>query len=219
MKKLSAILRLVKVRMPEREYRTILAGARKMKQAFNRQRDARVSAELSERLSVQAPRKKKPPLRPMAPLFIEVAILERQLKECTFAGLQDKEVLAAYVKSYHTGRKRWKTCRKSPEPDLLHSWRKSVKKFFYQSLALRELKGAKHRIQRTRKLGKWLGHDHDWHLMAQQAEEGGEPKAARLLEKRRKRRQEKIFKLAEKLYGKSPRELKRKLKKHLARTG
>jgi hypothetical protein len=216
MKKLGAILRLVKARMPEREYRTILDGARKIKHAFNRQRDARVAAELSGRLGVQSPRKKKPPLRPVAPLFIEVAILERLLKQSAFTGLRDKDVLAAYVKSYHTGRKRWKTCRKDPEPDLLHSWRRSVKKFFYQSLALRELKGAKHRIERARNLGKWLGHDHDWYLMAQQAEKGGEPKAARLLEKRRKCRQQKIFKLAEKLYGKSPRDLKRKLKKHLA---
>src|SRR5579871_2002788 len=59
MKKLRAILRLVKARMPELEYRSIQSSARKLKQTFDRQRDARVAAELSARFGVPSSAKKR----------------------------------------------------------------------------------------------------------------------------------------------------------------
>jgi hypothetical protein len=215
MKKLAAILLLVRSRMRDAEYRAILASARRLKQAFTRQRDARVAADLSSRIGVHPRKKPLPRLRPVAPLFIEAAILERLLGDAAFNGLRHEEVLSAYVKSYRTGRRRWKACLEDPAPDLLHAWRKAVKKFFYQSLALRQLKGGKHRIQRSRKLGKWLGRDRDWHLLAEQARKDPDANAAKLVEGKRARAQRHIFKLAKKLYKKSPRDLQQMLEKHL----
>ena len=213
MKKLGAIMPLVKSRVSKGKYQAIKDCTKRLKNAFDGQRDANVAKKLSTRLGVQAGKKANPPLHPMEPLFIEVAILERLVRESNFRDLRTEDVLDAYVQSYRKGRKRWKACREDPEPDLLHLWRKAVKKFFYQSLAFRKIKGAKHRIKRSKKLGKWLGHDHDWHLMAQRAESDGYPNAVKLLEAKRKRVQKRIFKLAEKLYEQSPRELRRKLEK------
>jgi hypothetical protein len=213
MKKLGAILPLVKSRIPKSKYRAIKESAKRLKNAFDRQRDASVAQKLSSRLGVHTGRKANPPLHPVEPLFIEVAILERLVRESTFRDLRTEDVLNAYVKSYRKGRKRWKACRENPEPDLLHAWRKAVKKFFYQSLAFRKIKGSKDRIKRSKKLGKWLGHDHDWHLMAMRAEEDGYPNAVKLLGAKRRRIQKRIFRLAEKLYDKSPADLEKKLVK------
>lgn len=214
MKKLGAIMPLVRSRVPKRKYRAILDSARRLKNAFDQQRDANVAKKLSSRLGVHPGKKASPPLHPVESLFIEVAILERLVRESGFKNLQTEDVLDAYVKSYRKSRKRWKACREDPEPEVLHLWRKAVKKFFYQSLAFRKIKGAKHRIRRSKKLGKWLGQDHDWHLMAQRAERDGYPNAVKLLEAKRKRVQKRIFKLANKLYEKSPGDLKKNLTKH-----
>lgn len=213
MKKFAAILRLVKARLPEEDYRTALERAKRLKNAFAKQRDAQVAAQLSG--SVDRGRKKRPALPKQAPasLFIEAAILERFLAEAPFPGLRREDVLRAYVKCYRKGRKRMKECLNNADPKRLHQWRGPVKKFFYQSLALHRRQGAEKRIERARKLGKWLGKDHDWHLLAETALKANLPDKAEKYEAKRRKRQPQIFKLARKLYEDSPRELRRKLEK------
>jgi hypothetical protein len=216
MKKLGAVLRLTKARMGGEEYEKVLAESKRLKNAFARHRDARVAAKLSQKSGGGKKPRVPMPSKAGQPLFIEVAILERLLNDTSFANLKPKDVLKAYVKCYRTGRKRMKKCLKNPVPELLHDWRGPVKRFFYQSLLLRHAKGARSRIDRARKLGKWLGKDHDWHLMAEMARKEQQMRTAEAFEEKRQSRQKRIFKLAAKLYEAPPSELRKKLEKDLA---
>jgi len=212
MKKLAAVLRLVKSHIRREEYGKMLAATKRLKNAFAQQRDAKVAAQLRGKKKTPPP-KASVPQKASGPLFIEVAILEKTLTDAPLENLHQEDVLEAYVKCYHKGRKRMKKCLKKPEPALLHQWRGPVKRFFYQSLLFRRAKGAKSRIKQAKKLGKWLGKDHDRHLLAERARNEQQFKTAKFLDQKREEQQKRIFKLAQKLYKHSPKHLRKKLSK------
>lgn len=215
MKKLAAVLRLVKRRMRPQEYEEILGSAKRLKNAFAQQRDAQVAAKLQKKQNPYSTPKVRLPKKAGAPLFIEAAILERLLSDASLKNVSRADVVDAYVKCYGKGRRQMKKCLKKATPELLHQWRGPVKRFFYQSLLLHHAKGAQHRIARSKQLGQWLGKDHDQHLLAEQARAAFQLRIVDTLEAKRISHHRRIFRLAKKLYKIPPRELRRKLEKHL----
>lgn len=200
MKKLAAIVRLVRSGLPERSRRAILDSAKRLKNAFTAQRDAQVALELGYA--------SRPPRKPPAqrPLFEEVGRLTGLIETARLGRLRAEDIREAYVRTYRSGRKRMKECLADPDPKRLHSWRKPVKELYYQSLALHQVRGMKRRIRQARRLGRWLGRDHDWQLIVEHL-----PPAARTIGKKRARLRRRIFRQADRLYGPSPRKLARKL--------
>lgn len=200
MKKLPAIVHLVESRLSERSRHAVLASAKRLRKAFASQRDAQVAAEMG------FPPKPPAKQRPTRPLFQEAARLLGLLEAGTLDGLTRKEVRDAYVRTYRSGRKRMKASLDDPDPALLHAWRKSVKELYYQSLALHRVRGMTRRIRRARRLGRWLGRDHDWELIIERL-----PAAAKRIKPERNRLRRRIFKLGGKLYSVRPEDLGRDL--------
>lgn len=200
MKKLPAILRLVESRVSTRSRRAILASAKRLRKAFAPQRDAQVAAEMGFPAGPPAKR------RPTRPLLQEAARLLRLLEAQTLDGLTRKEVRDAYVKTYRAGRKRMKACLDDPDPALLHAWRRPVKELYYQSLALHRVRGMTRRVRRARRLGRWLGRDHDWQLIVERM-----PAAGKRIKPERNRLRRRIFKLGRKLYATRPEDLARRI--------
>ncbi len=200
MKKLSAIVHLVRPRIAARSRRAILASAKRLKNAFALQRDAQVAAEMGFA--------RKPPAKPRTttPLMDEVARLTHLLESETLDGLTRVDVRDAYVKTYRAGRKHMKTCLIDPDPARLHAWRKPVKELYYQSLALHRVPEMARRIRRAHRLGRWLGKDHDWQLIID-----SQPAAAKRIQLERERLRRRIFKLAGKLYSVRPKKFAQKL--------
>lgn len=199
MKKLPAIVRLVEARLPQSSRRAILSGAKRLRKAFASQRDAQVAAEMGFAVH--------PPARQHASptLFDQAERLLSLLETETLEGLTREDVRDAYVDTYRAGRKRMKTCLDDPDPALLHAWRKPVKELYYQSLALHVVPGMARRIRRARRLGRWLGRDHDWQIIIER-----KPAAAKRIKPERNRLRRRIFKLARKLYSVRPENLARK---------
>jgi len=200
MKKLSAIVRLVESRISAPSRRQILAGAKRLKKAFASQRDAQVAEALG--FGARAPAKQ----RATRPLFDEAARLVRLLEAEKLEGLTAEEVRDSYLKTYRAGRKCLEGCLDDPDPARLHAWRKPVKEHYYQSLALHRLPGMERRIRRARRLGRWLGQDHDWELVVE-----NQRGAAKRIGPERKRLRRRIFKLGPKLYSNRPGKLARVL--------
>jgi hypothetical protein len=186
--------------LPERSQRAILSSARRLKKAFDAQRDAQVAADLGF-----AP--KPPARRPAgAPLFDEAAKLIGLIEAEPLDGLTREHVRDAYVETYRSARKHMKTCLDDPDPARLHAWRKHVKELYYQSLALHRVRGMAKRIRRAHRLGRWLGQDHDWQLIIEK-----HPAAAKRIAPERTRLRKRIFQTAAKLFRIRPRKLARKL--------
>ena len=200
MKKLPAIVSLVESRLRPRSRRAILASAKRLRKAFAAQRDAQVAAELGFAVKPAMKQQGTPAL------FDEAARLIRLLEVEMLDGLTSDEVRAAYVETYRAGRRRMKSCLEDPDPARLHAWRRPVKELYYQSLALHRAPRMKRRIRRARRLGRWLGQDHDWQLIVE-----NRPAAAERLRPERERLRRRIFKLADKLYSVRPKHLAREL--------
>lgn len=198
MKKIPAIVHLVESRLPARSRRAILASAKHLKKAFAPQRDAQVAAAMGFAA--------KPPAKPRVarPLFDEAERLLRLLEAELLDGLTKEEVRDAYVETYRAGRKRLKACLDQPDPALLHAWRRPVKELYYQSLALHRLPGMAQRIRRARRLGRWLGQDHDWQLIIERL-----PAAVERIKPERESLRRRVFKQARKLYADRPGDLAR----------
>ena len=200
MKKLAAIIRLVKSHLPEPTRRAMLDSAKRLKKAFAAQRDAQVADEMG--FAGATPKTRRTP----APLFDEAARLTSLLTAATLDGLTRDEVREAYIGTYRAGRKRMKACLDDPDPARLHAWRKPVKELYYQSLALHQAPGMARRMRRARRLGRWLGRDHDWQAIIER-----QPRAAKNIARKRARLRRRIFTLAHKLYAAGPKKLGRKL--------
>lgn len=200
MKKLPAIVHLVESRLSTRSGRAILACAKRLRKAFASQRDAQVAAEMG------FPAKPPSERRAATPLLDEASRLIRLIELQTLDGLTGREVRDAYIRTYRAGRKRMKACLDDPDPALLHAWRRPVKELYYQSLALHRVPGMTRRIRRARRLGRWLGRDHDWQLIIERL-----PAAGKRIKPERNRLRRRIFKVARKLYSARPEALAKKV--------
>lgn len=87
----------------------------------------------------------------------------------------------ALARSHARCRRRWRAAHKSPTPEALHEWRKTVKELATQhALLAPRVKGAKADTQALRTLGEVLGRHHDHHQLALRLEGLPLPDAKRL---------------------------------------
>lgn len=200
MKKLPAIIRLVGSRIPGRSRKAVLGCAKQLRKAFTTMRDAQVAADLG--FAATAPGTADSAV----PMFDQIAKLIRLLEAESLDGLASDDIRDAYIATYRRGRKRMKDCLRDPDPARLHAWRKPVKELYYQSLALHRVRGMKRRLRRARKLGRWLGQDHDWQLIIEK-----QPEALKKIGPAREKLRRRIFKIAGRLYATSPKKLARQL--------
>lgn len=169
MKKLLAMLRLCRDRVPDHTFEAMRMHISAVKNACAGNRDAVVRDKLVDKLSRrfhlppqhQAGRGKGAQTPPTSFLRHQLCALEQLVDTTQIAQLSPEQVIAAHAISYRRGRRLMKEAFDGPGPQTLHRWRHRVKDLHYQTLALAHLPGSMRRVRRARKLGGLLGRERD----------------------------------------------------------
>jgi hypothetical protein len=207
MKKAEALLKLSKGAVGKTRRWRLRQQMRAVKNAGGGQRDAEVVAKLARELGrkkglllpLAAVPKSRPPREKLRVMLIR---LRRDLSEEIFDDLTWDDVRQNYGSEYRAGSRCMAHSERTMEAGAFHKWRKRVKRTYYQTLALEKwLPHPRQRLQRTRKLAKLLGRDHDLTLLAN-ASAGQAPENPWLavVQERRDKLRPRIFALSCKLY-------------------
>lgn len=115
--------------------------------------------------------------------------------------------------SYRKARRLLKSCRKAPDDESMHTWRKRVKDVSYQALALADLPFLSQRTAPLDGLADSLGEYHD--LAVLQSRLGGHAAHAAIVAERKAKVGKAAFKLGKKLFRNPPSKFARKLSRAL----
>jgi hypothetical protein len=201
MKKIRALLRLGAVEGEDLE--EVHRQCREIMRGVSTARDEEVMRRLYGKLFDEVPaweREAEATQWSVVRVRREVKRLAEMLAGVTFSGLNWDVVRANFEASFRRARKSFRRCEAGDGPDSFHALRKRVKVMYFQSVALRQLRGAKRRIRLAKALGKHLGREHDLAILASRlakAEEGGRRRAE--VEKKRVVSHELLLKEAGKL--------------------
>lgn len=211
MKKADALLKLSKGAMRKSSRAVLRQQMKSVKNACGNQRDAAAVAELARELGrkgglhlAQAPTgKNKVNVEKLRGSLSE---LRKKLAEEIFDRLTWEDVRDNYEACYRSGRRQMREAKESQEAEDLHRWRKRVKALYYQSQAVvNGLAHPRHRLTRTRKLGKLLGHDHDLTLLEQEtARQSPDNPWGKAISVQREKLRRDIWAQAEKVYRQPP---------------
>jgi CHAD domain-containing protein len=220
MKNLRALLMLVKPRTSKPERKAIVALAAALKDAFSKQRDADVAAQLRARLNGRrkAPPQIERPLKAGAgirPAMTKVAQLIRLISKLSLKGLCWADVIDRHVKCYRDGQKAMKACLQDPSAVTFHRWRRPVKDLFYQSQVLQPLTGTKARRKRADRIGDRLGKLNDLEILRASLEKANGGDLPKRIARKQKTLRTAILKTARKLFARRPREIASELERCL----
>ncbi|HSJ03445.1 MAG: CHAD domain-containing protein [Verrucomicrobium sp.] len=228
MKKVLALLRLARPAMTGDQFSNLKAAIRQLKRLVATQRDQQVMAQLEHDLQLTDRRQQQQSSRSRPrktvralsisegtceQLTLQASSLTDRLGRLRLFSLSWESVAEAYVKTYRRGHKACKRSEENPTMESLHEWRKSVKDHYYQTLALYVWLGHPRRLRRTRRLSSLLGRAHDLDVYTK-AREIDEP-TQELLEEKRGKLLNKIFKKGARVYAKSSDHMAEVVKKNL----
>lgn len=236
-KKLRAVLSLVRSELARDEHRAIRKPLRRAAARLAAVRDARVKFRALSKLAKNSEKKfpvihkllRKDWRREMRRLQREQASSDvdrwlqkagRRLRRTDLKSLTEQALASGLSRSYGQGQKWHQRSGREPLPECFHAWRKHVKTLWYQLclLPLPHLK-ALHRLTRELELlGERLGEEHDLHLLeafiAENAvQSSGESLVLRRLAAlRREELQNAALKLGARLYAAEPKVFVQRLK-------
>lgn len=224
MKKLRAILRLLKPGLAPATLHAIRRRLRILKQAFSRNRDQHVLQSLVAKFQVKcsttrhlpriqfpAPQKGRrsadlPTRTQLLRLKATAHELTHQLETLTIRPMDGHDIAKAYVRRYSAALKGFRRSMKKPTPERLHRWRSPVKDHYLQSLLL--LRDRRH-LKLSRRLGSWLGQMHDLSLLHAHCQQHAPDAWVRTIRRRMKNLLARIFRKARRLFEISPSKLLR----------
>lgn len=190
-KKLRALLRLVESGMRPADFRGVIRDLKQAARHFGPARDAHVTSQalglVLEHYHQQMGPRQFADVRPVlreACREQEKCLHEQRLprRVVRIFGAVQKEVNSVKLRregwavvgtgikrSYAAGRRAWKLALAKPRPENLHEWRKQVKQLGYQLGLLspiwpEQLQAAENELK---KLGQYLGDDHDLFMLKQ----------------------------------------------------
>ena len=235
-KKLRAILRLVRGEIGKGAYRKGSKALREAARCLAATRDARVKLKAFEKLTGRSARRfagiekalRKNCLREKRRFQKKnsIAVANRILRKTDrrVGNLKIKSVgwpaiEPGLMQSYSRGREIYELVRAKPSPENFHDWRKHVKNLWYYFRMLcpawlREMRVMKDELE---SLGEQLGDAHDLVLLKQFstkrcAGQAGEVKAlGKLIESRQKKLRAAALKLGSRLYADEPRVICKRL--------
>lgn len=188
-KKLRAVLRLVKGKVPARDYRRATRALRRAAAPLAEARDAHVKQQALEKLLAhfggqvsksefrgigrQLEKRWREEMRrfnerrsgeTVRAVFVR---LSRYMMELPIDGRGWALVAPGIRTAYRAGRKQYRAVVKEPSADELHRWRKRVKDLWYQARLLRPIwpKQVCALAGELKDLGEYLGEDHDLVLL------------------------------------------------------
>lgn len=223
MKKLRAILRLLKHGLPPATLHAIRRRLRILKQAFSKNRDQHVLQSLAAefqmecstshlpRIQFPAPQKGRrsadlPSRSELLRLKATAHDLTHRLETLTIHPMDGRDIARACAKRYASALHGFRRSRKKPTPERLHRWRSPVKDHYLQSLLL--LRDRRH-LKLSRRLGSWLGQMHDLSLLHAHCQQHAPGTWVRTIRRRMKDLLAHIFRKARRLFELSPSKLLR----------
>ncbi|MDH3527242.1 MAG: CHAD domain-containing protein [Gammaproteobacteria bacterium] len=185
MKKLRALLRLVRPVIKGKAFRTADRAVRRLARQLGGARDSTVMLsafdQLVEHFSPFLNDAAYTPVRQVLANRYQVAIeqrlssmdydslrselhnLERLLTQLDLGEFSEKKLLGSVQKTYRQGRGELAALRADPSTEHGHAMRKQAKYLWYQLRLLRKSNDIQHKqlVQELNELGEILGHDHD----------------------------------------------------------
>jgi hypothetical protein len=225
MKKLLALLRLGRARIPDETFEAIRMHLRAVKNACAANRDAVVRDKLVEKLSRRfhlsprhamhlAGRHLEAP--PASFLRHQLCALAQLVEMTSIGRLTADQVIAAHALTYRKGRRLMKESFDGAAEASLHRWRHRVKDLHYQTLAIRHLPGASRRVRRARKLGSLLGRERDLAGLAREPAYAAKRGAwSHLIHEHRSSLRQRILLLGHKLYDPAAQHFQHKMERRL----
>ena len=232
LKKLRALLRLVRGELGKSVYRYENAAFRDAAAALSGVRDADVMLATLEKLELDEP--VSGPLRQAleahrlrtaggareqaAAEVVErlsearARIVDWPLEDDSFDTLEP-----GLRRMYRGGRREWRAMRKEPTTEGLHAWRKRTKELWYDHELLRPLWNPVMKAvgDEAHELSDRLGDDHDLAILLEWARAHADPapELVEAVESRRGELQEEAFELGARLYGDRPQVFIRRLER------
>ena len=224
MKKMRALLRLVKKSLGTETFRENNAAIREVAQSVSQLRDAHVLLETFDSISQNAALRQdlaadKAALDMRGAMrtgshkinLVGGALLPLQLR-----GDGSDAIFGGMVRFYKLGREAWQEARKVPSPQNMHEWRKRVKDHWYHVRLLDAPEGSAF-AQREDELGQLetlLGDSHNLAVLRDRLlclEGAGGEEAIAALDARDAKLQDQAFALGNELYARRAGSLKRDL--------
>lgn len=234
LKRLRAIVRLVRDEIGEKAYKRENACFREVGRALSGPRDSRVLIEALDSLAehnagdepdvaafrasleraheaVEAELSAGAPL--LAELAAELRAAEERVAEWRLRRRGFRIVSPGLERAYRRGRRAYRAALDDPSPEHLHEWRKRVKDLWYSAQILEAAapRRMKKLARAAHELSDLLGEDHDLVLLEERAREegtrlqGGAAVALRTMaERRRGELQARAFAMGPDVYGKRP---------------
>lgn len=217
-KKIQGLLRLSGKFIEAADQAAVRALTRSIRAAFAGQRDEEVIHLRLRELLPSAEPSELSPAPVMETVTPEVALTQARQLETMLAGfpleaLHRRDLVRTASAAYRKARRLQKSCRKAPEDESMHTWRKRVKDVSYQSLALSALPFLSKRTAPLDRLADTLGEYHD--LAVLQVRLGDHSAHVAVVAKRKRKVGKAAFKLGAKLFQKSPSEFAKKLSRAL----
>jgi hypothetical protein len=215
MKKLRAILRLIKSGLAPATLMAIQRNMRVLKHAFALNRDQHVLhallVEFSEGAAISQEQGEclinLPSPAKVHRLQSTARRLTHLLTTMTLRPLTGNEIAQAYARRYAKARRWFRRCQHKPSASLMHRWRAPVKDHYFQSLLL--LRDQRH-LSSCRKLGSWLGQMHDLAILLDHRPPDTSGTVAPAIRRRMKHLRARIFRKARHLFELSPGKLARR---------
>lgn len=221
-KKIQGLLRLTAAHITPEEHEAARGLARAVRSAFSGERDEEVlHIRLKELLPAEDAAVADSQLLPAPPAaaptpeeaLAKAQELQAKLSSFDFRKLGRRSLSSSAAASYRKARKLFRSCRKKPEDDPMHTWRKRVKDVTYQALAMEEIRFLGKRTADLDALADALGNYHDLAVLAQRL--GEQSPHAALVRKKQSEVGEQAFRMGAKLLRRSPKRFARKLAKGL----
>ena len=220
-KKIQGLLRLSGKFIDAADQLAVRALTRSIRTAFAGQRDEEVIQLRFKELLPSADSSELSPAPVVAAVSPEEALGQARQLVTMLAGfsleaLHRRDLVRTAAASYRKARRLLKSCRRAPEDDAMHTWRKRVKDVSYQTLALASLPHLARRTAPLDRLADALGEYHD--LAVLQTRLGGHETHAKVVARRKQKVGKTAFKLGAKILAKPPgdfaKKLGRALRKH-----
>jgi len=224
MKKLRALLRLAEAVVSDAVSTRLTRRMRDLKNAFTTSRETEVLQKLALRFKRQhrlppvqltaAPAAQSVPLRQLEK---KLSALRRALAALPLESLTLSDFITAYAGRYQACRRNMNQCHASARTESFHRWRKRTREWYFLSLALHMLPSASTRISSARKLGHWLGEEHDLALLKLRVTGPSADRWRTVIAGSISRLRSRIVSKAEKLLARPRRRVRQRLKAEAAR--
>jgi CHAD domain-containing protein len=195
-KKIRSLLRMADTQISSEERLVMVKILRTIKDTFSGSRDEDVMRQrlqqifskdrvtkVKRKLGLDSP--EPPPEPDLQVATTSTASLDAQLSTLPLDGLTPATLVENAATAYRRARRIMQKCKKSPEDDTMHAWRKRVKDVFYHAMALSVLPAMEEFAKPLDPLAESLGEYHDLALLGERAR-GHEKISARISAEKRK---------------------------------